>query len=367
MKDQLAEQLLARVMNWTPEKLAEERPLLQALAAYKYDEYQRFYPGQRFVETLALWLDDLKGPGEKELAYDFVRRRLVFFSIAEVNHLVSMAYPDFIRPHLLQVAANDAGINPYHVSRVAASDEFARHERSCLFLGLSDGARTDVFRRMNEGSISHEQVLQTYEISPERVDKVLKKLRNAIAERWPSAPDEAEARFRTIVLLDDFSASGSSYLRIEKGKPDGKIYEFIAKLLDQDHPCSRLVALGQVRILVVLYIATEQAVTHLRQRLKDLWGASNIVFDILVVHPLGDELRIGPGDPLQPLLEGYYDKCMETEHTEKGGVPIVYGYAGCGLPVVLSHNTPNNSIYPLWEKAPKLRALFPRVDRHTAS
>jgi len=210
-------------------------------------------------------------------------------------------------------------------------------------------------------------VLQTYEISPERVDKVLKKLRAAITERWPATPNAAEARFRTIVLLDDFSASGTSYLRIENGKPDGKISEFIGKLLDPGHPCSHLVATGEVRILVMLYIATQQAVTHVRQRLADLWAASNIVFEILVVHPLGSELRISPGDPLQSLLETYYDECMETEHTRKGGVPIVYGYAGCGLPVILSHNTPNNSIYPLWEKAPKLRALFPRVDRHTAS
>ena len=42
MKELLAERLLASVMNWQPEDLARERPILQAMAAYKYDEYQQF-------------------------------------------------------------------------------------------------------------------------------------------------------------------------------------------------------------------------------------------------------------------------------------------------------------------------------------
>jgi hypothetical protein len=367
MKDQLAEQTLARVMNWNPENVAEERPLLQVMAAYKYDEYQRFFPGQRFIETLALWLNDLNGKGEKELAYDFVRNRLVFFSTAEIHHLVSVAYPDFIRPCLIQTAACEACINRYHVARVAASSEFARCERSCLFLGLSDGARMDVFRRTNEGVVNQEQILQTYEISKQRVEKLLQKLRAAFQGKWPDAPDAATVRFRTIVLLDDFSASGTSYIRLENGERAGKLYEFTRELLTPDSHTAALVTQRQFRMLLVLYIATKQAIDHLRSHLDVIWTAEGIEFDILVVHPLGDELRIGPGDRLQPLLEKYYDSSMEDEHTAKGGVPITYGYAGCGLPVVLSHNTPNNSIYPLWKRAPQLRALFPRVNRHSAT
>jgi len=113
MKEQLAEQLLALAMNWGPEQLAQERPILQALAAYKYDEYQCYFPGQHFIETLALWLNDLETPDEKNLAYKFVRDELIFFSTAEIHHLVSVAYPDFIRPTLLRAAAAEAGINQY--------------------------------------------------------------------------------------------------------------------------------------------------------------------------------------------------------------------------------------------------------------
>jgi hypothetical protein len=365
MKEQLAEQLLARAMNWGPEQLAQERPILQALAAYKYDEYQRYFPGQRFIETLALWLNDLETQEEKDLAYGFVRKELIFFSSAEIHHLVSIAYPDLIRPTLLRAAAAEANINQYHVRRIAASREFRIEERSCLFLGLSDGARTDIFRRCNESIISHEQVLQTYEISAERVGKLLKKLDEDLRARVADCPKDP--KFRTLVLLDDFSASGTSYLRFDESKLRGKISDFSENLLNAEHPNSTLVTPSQLRILLVLYIASNKAVDHLKTHLGSLWAAKSISYEILVVHPLPDEIKIGQFHPLAGLLTKYYDPSMEDEHTRKGGCPITFGYAGCGLPLVMGHNTPNNSIYPLWKKGPRLRALFPRGSRHTSA
>jgi hypothetical protein len=56
MRDALAERLLGSVMEWSNEDIARQRPILQALASLKYDEYQQFSPGMRFVESLALWL-----------------------------------------------------------------------------------------------------------------------------------------------------------------------------------------------------------------------------------------------------------------------------------------------------------------------
>ena len=42
------------------------------------------------------------------------------------------------------------------------------------------------------------------------------------------------------------------------------------------------------------------------------------------------------------------------------------GMRAVRLPLVLAHNTPNNSVYLLWADKPDLRtkALFPRVSRH---
>ncbi len=365
MNEQLAELLLARVMNWQPEDVARERPVLQALAAYKYDEYQQFSPGLRFIESLALWLNDMKDPQHKAEAYKFVRERLVFFSTAEFHHFINIAYPDFIRPQLLRRVAVDAGLNPYHRSKLIATAEFKVHQRSCLFLGLSDGARTDVFRRANDGIITHEQIMQTYEVKTERVDKLLKKLRKDLGDISPGLPDRETARFGTVVLLDDFSGSGTSYLRREQaGELDGKLHEFSRDILDPDRPMAALVDVSNLRVMVVLYIATDQAVNHLQGMLKEIWGPKDIGFEILVVHPLFPGIRIQRGDSLDSLLSKHYDPVIEDEHTKKGGQDVKYGFAGCGLPVILSHNTPNNSIYPLWARTPTLRPLFPRVIRH---
>ncbi|ACB73840.1 phosphoribosyltransferase-like protein [Opitutus terrae] len=366
MKESLAERLLARVMDWQAEDVARERPTLQAMAAYKYDEYQQFSPGLRFVESLALWLNDLKDPAHKKEAYRFVKDRLIFFSTAEMHHLVSIAYPDFIRPRLLQRVATENGLNPYHLGRIADSQAFRIHERSCLFLGLSDGARTDVFRRTNEDTIDHEQVLQTYEIKKQRVGKLLNKLRSKLAKSIaPGMPAIEKAQFRTMVLLDDFSASGTSYLREENGHYDGKLNELALDIVNPQSDTAQLMDCSRAHVLVVLYIATEQALKHIEAALSKVWQGYNVTFDVLAVHPLAESIRIKRGDPLDALLDEYYDKDrMEDSHTEKGGQGVKYGYAGCGLPVVLAHNSPNNSIFPIWNSKGRLRALFPRVSRH---
>src|SRR3954454_18377591 len=101
MKEALAKRLLAEVLGWSPEEMSEELPALQAMAAYKYDDYQQFAPGMRFIESLALWLSQFAA-NDRRVAYRLAKERLVFCSVAEMNHLVSMAYPDLIRPHLLR-------------------------------------------------------------------------------------------------------------------------------------------------------------------------------------------------------------------------------------------------------------------------
>ncbi|MEN9402147.1 MAG: hypothetical protein RL091_850 [Verrucomicrobiota bacterium] len=365
MKEQLAERLLARVMNWRAEDVARERPILQAMAAYKYDEYQQFKPGMRFVESLALWLNDFTDPKHKEEAYKFVRERLLFFSTAEINHLVSIAYPDFIRPRLLHRVAADTGISKYYLGRLLETQALKIRQRSCLFLGLSDGARTDIFRRANEGVITHEQVLQTYEVKAQRGQKLLEKLRKDLTTKIaPGVAGLDKARFSTLVLQDDFSGSGTSYLRSNGDSFEGKLQEMAADLLNPESEAAKLFDCANTQVLLVLYIATEQALKHIRDALAKIWGGI-VNFEVIAIHPLPESIRIKPGDSLDGLLDAHYEPdVMEDEHTKKGGKTIKYGYAECGLPLVLSHNSPNNSIYPVWNTDGKLRPLFPRVSRH---
>jgi len=61
MKDENASQLLTKVMGWSStDQLTEYGdPVseLQMLGELKYDSYQRYAPGMRFIENLALWLN----------------------------------------------------------------------------------------------------------------------------------------------------------------------------------------------------------------------------------------------------------------------------------------------------------------------
>lgn len=367
MKNALAERLLAEVMGWSPEDVARERPVLQAMASYKYDEYQQFSPGMRFVESFALWLSQFKTQQEKELAFRFVMSQLIFCSSAEVNHLVSIVYADHIRPLLLRNAASEVGLNERHIAKVVNSDAFKVRQRQCLFLGLSDGARIDIFRRYNGEYLSHEQVWQTYEISRERVVDLLDKLKSDLEHLLGGNCSPQMQKFRTVVLLDDFSASGISYLRRkDDGTFAGKIAKFYRSITDKDNPASALVTLESVEIFVVLYMATDQAREHLENLSKELWESLGVKCSIIVTYPLHSEVCIKPGQghSIESLLDAYYDPSIEDDHTSKGGTNLKYGFAQCGLPLILSHNTPNNTLSLLWARSRSMRPLFPRISRH---
>ncbi|MFA5910597.1 MAG: hypothetical protein WC815_17590 [Vicinamibacterales bacterium] len=367
MKDLLAERLLAKVLGWTSEQVAVERPIVQALAAYKYDEYQQFSAGSRFIESLALWLDQFQSAHERRDAYEFVKTKLVFCSSAELRHLVEMAYPDHIRPILLDAAGgSDRRFRP---SSTASTDEFRIRQRQCLFLGLSDGARIDSFRRANP-ALNHEQIWQTHELSQPRVDKLLSKLSEHLEDILGRPPEAHERRFRTLVLLDDFSASGTSYFSLPADAPTGgKIFSFFDDVCGEK-PAARLIDPNDVEVITVLYMATEQAINHLQKASQATWGARGIQFRIEVVQPLPNEMKLalGQGAPINSLIEhpNYYDPALMDSHLSKGGTSDVrFGYADCGLPLVLHHNTPNNSISLLFAyETLKFRGLFPRIQRH---
>ena len=368
MRDRLAEELLARVLQWTNEDVAQERPLIQAVAAYKYDEYQQFSVGSHFIESLALWLNQFATTEERRTAYDFVKTSLVFCSSTEMRHLVEMAYPDHIRPTLLERSAD--GAERYRPRAIAERTDFKVRLRQCLFLGLSDGARIDAFRRANTPVLNHEQIWQTHELSEERVTKLLAKLEEHLTLMLDRPLEAHERRFRTLVLLDDFSASGTSYYALPAHAPSGgKIASFFRELCGHG-PLSRLVELADLEVFILLYMATEQAVAHLREASMATWGTRHIPCVVNAVQWLPNNIRLersGP-EPIRALIDDarYYDHSIHDSHLRKGGTADArYGYADCGLPLVLHHNTPNNSVALLWSYEDReFRGLFPRIQRH---
>lgn len=365
MKDALAEKLLAQVLGWSAEDIARERPLLQAMATFKYDEYEQYSPGMRFVESLARWLNQFE-TADRAIAYRFMKERLVFCSTQEMNHFVETAYPDHIRPILLEKVAAEQSLNRHRVGQVVASSAFRLRQRQCLFLGLSDGARIDVFRRTNR-VLDHEQIWQTHELSPGRVTELLSKLSEHVTKIEPAA--EVPSHFRTIVLLDDFSASGSSYFsQKDDGTYGGKVAKFLNGLTNSTDPLRTLCHPDGVEIVILIYMATEKAIEHLSSALKGYSAPGIVDVRIETVQPMPQTIVLlrDQSEEFGGLIEKYYDHGVFDVHLEKGKTKDArYGYADCGLPVVLHHNTPNNSVALLWSYEDKdIRGLFPRVQRH---
>lgn len=367
MKKELAEALLAKIMDWSDQEKARERARLETFASYKYDEYQQFSPGRRFIESLALWLAQFRAGDERRTAYDFVCGRLIFFSASEVNHLVELTFPTIIRPGLIARASDRSGVPPERIKAATATIEYRTLHRRTLYLGMSDGARTDWFRRANP-SVSNEQVFHAYDVSAVKTSDMVASLKKDLAALTGAEPVGDAALFENVVLLDDFTASGTSAIRFDSdsGKWKGKIPKIIEEL-EKPERLGACVVSG-VNVIIVAYVASDQAIDHIRDLLPRLpFAKGTVEFHVVC--------RLGPDVPLDPARDAaffqlmaddrYFDPDADDEHGAVGGTTKRYGYADGRLPVVLAHNTPNNSVYVLWaEDVHAVRGLFPRVSRH---
>lgn len=374
MRDSLARELLEKVTDWSPEQLTKERKDLQLLSEYKYDEYQQFSPGMRFIESLALWLEKFKGSRLQQIAYDFVKQKLIFVSTAELNHLIRMAYPDLIKSYLIVQVADELGINEFLIKKIINNPKFEILRRKCLFLGLSDGARIDLFRRFSV-VLKHEQVYPTYLITKAKA-KELKRELNEDLQKITKIPCSSE-KYKIVFLIDDFSASGVSYIREENlGEFEGKIKKFLEQIVptkeeEKDYEFLKEVFdMNNLKICIILYIATKRALQRIEDTTKKLLNGSGISVKVFAIQELDDKQSLSESDlgDLISFMKKNFDDVILTKQYKKGKHDKPYlGFDECSLPLVLSHNCPNNSLPIIWhESNPKgIRALFPRLQRYT--
>ena len=358
MNDSLARKLLANITGWHTKRLTCERKNLQLLSEYKYDEYQQFEPGMRFSESLALWLVQFEREN-RELAYEFVKNKIIFVSTAELNHLIRMAYPDFIKHRLIEQFAQELGIESHLVKQITCDEKFKVLERECLFLGLSDGAHVDVLRRFAQ--LKHEQVYPTYSITDTKAKDLLRELRRDVKEI--TGGENCGAKYRFVFLIDDFSASGISYLRQEDEEFKGKISSFYKQM--NNNQMFKEIFADNLKIYVVLYIATKKAKKYIEETARE----ADTPIEVIPIQVLDDTTSMDENDlgNFVDLMKEKFDKVILTRHYKKGkyGKPHM-GFDECGLSVVLSHNCPNNSLPIMWHNSEQknARALFPRFERH---
>lgn len=365
---------LRQLMGWSFEEDNRETNWLRMMSDFKYDSYRDFWAGIRFIEALLGWLQQFE-PADRKHAYDLVRQRLVFLSFTEIEHLVDRTRPVFVHNVLLDRVAKKANVPKYLIWAQAETQKLYEETlKRTLFIGLSDGARIDGFRRANAGLINNEQVALGYEMSHDK----WRDLHEELKERTK----DPGARFEVLFLVDDFTGSGKSLIRLEKNSWKGKL-----KKLAVSYRCHHNLFASDCAVVVHHYIGTAGAKTSIQQLLKQattaggpkVWfpNSVEISFDLLLAPELA--LTRGQNAQLDALVDKYYDARVETKSIKVGGTDAKFGFAACGLPLILEHNTPNNSIGLLWAESPgasesassavaathAMRALFRRRQRHT--
>ncbi len=377
MNSNLANQLLASIMKWDPKQLATERAALEFMGSMKYDTYGRYMPGTRFMSSLVQWLNQLEDAKDRDIAFKFIKEKLVFISSTQMNYLVDLLYDSKMRPILQKIATTEASMPSYMLSNKEVRRLFDVEKRSSLIIGLSDGAHTDILRR--SAGLSNEQVLTNYYPDGKKLDDMLAKLRKDKVLEGEKTPF-----FKSLFLVDDFTASGKSFIRYDQndGKYHGKLQKIIEELCiktdenDKTKHLSLLIAPQQqtIRINILFCIATEKAMKRINEDLKAYLNSCcferKVNFNVDTVQILEDSLADEiKGDPTLMLVlkkDKYFDEtAVITDSYEVGehNKPWL-GFDECALPVVLSHNTPNNSLPILWQDSNKFRGLFPRISRH---
>jgi hypothetical protein len=290
--------------------------------------------------------------------------------------LVETFVPEVVTPHLRQTVALQLGIKPYEVwADKTSADAFKRCLRKTLFVGMSDGSRIDMLRRANAGRISTEQVVPMMNIDREKWLDLSKNLREAQG----MTPCE---KFDCVYLIDDFTASGTTFIRRNKeGEWKGKLKKFNDLIRDARRDLNDLFPIAENYALYIHhYISSAQAQTALLERLENAkaewseWTCSEYTVTESLLLPDNLPLTRPADGPMLDLGENYYDHEIftraEKHCREAGQIDMKLGYANCALPIVLEHNTPNNSIPLLWAEttgesgARKMRSLFYRRDRH---
>lgn len=376
MRNDIAQALLLNVLHTSSfEDVADARKYFQNMAKYKYDGYQQYSTGMRFIERFALWLNQFD-TSDRHVALKFIREKLIFISQSEMNLLVSSAFPDVIRTYLIKDVSEIKKIPEYKVAEIIASKEYRKLVRQSLFCGMSDGAKMEFFRRSNAGIIFHEQIYQTHELSDERAGKMKTELVKDLKKILESEniPDD-ESKFKCVFLLDDFSASGTSYLKFEKKGSEviakGKIAAFY-KNIWENQGLSKIFDLEELKVYVIIYLCTEQAKSMIEGYFAELEKKYKRKPELICLHVIPNTNKLSEVSDEQILTlcknDAYYDQVeLEDEHTRQGGGPGVrMGFGQCALPVILFHNTPNNSISLLWsyDASRKFKGLFPRIPRH---
>lgn len=375
MNQRLGLRLLGEVMQWSDEQARDEFRWLKLMSRFRYDGYEDFRAGVRFLERLSVWLQQFK-PEDRETAYQFIKKSLVYLGPSEMQLLVERMYPEVIERRLLRAVSAKRGIPSYAVwqNPAAVSDLKALRRRS-LFMALSDGARIDEFRRANVGVLSNEQIVVATQLDGSKWKDLLKELRKE---------QGSAVSFEEVYLIDDFVASGTTLLRYDDEQESwkGKLVKFRDTLSEAQAALSgESIVAETAPIHIHHYVGSAYAESTIPERVLEMRRSTEkaewldrVTFSFGYVLPIDLPLTKQSPEPFRKLVEYYYDPSLQNRHSAVSGIDsMMFGYKNCGLPLVFEHNTPNNSLPLLWAETTgdpakgihSMRPLFRRRQRHS--
>lgn len=380
MPGNVALDLVAEVMGWDGsdgDPTVGEFAWLKMMSSIKYDGYADFRAGVRFLENLAIWLRQFPTREDRLTAYDFFKRRLVYISPAELKCLIEIFVPEVVTPQLRREVAHQRGIRPYEVwATPESAKRFQEALRSTLFVGMSDGSRIDMLRRANAGRISPEQIVAALIIDDAKWKSLGKELEKSLG---------AGRKFDRVYLIEDFTGSGTTFARKVGGEWKGKLHKFEERVKEAKSkldPNDKFPLREGYDVHIHHYISSDQASIALRENVdavKDEWkdrSFGNVYVSEGIRLPASLKLSDDQDAEMLRLCDTFFDSGLDrklAEHLKESGIDTVrFGYARCALPLILDHNTPNNTIPLLWAETngdPEngvhmMEPLFRRRDRH---
>jgi hypothetical protein len=310
-----------------------------ALATLKFDRYEQYPPLTTFADALLAWLRQAAA-ADRAAMLTWLHHNLVFISPEQMRSLVQAFADDWLVTATMQLAATaqlagSGGEDRNGGSRQAAVEQ---HLRGTAVCALSDGVPLAALRRATR-YLSHDQFWTD--------------IRSLLVSR---------PRLRHVVLVDDFSGTGKSLaFRTDDGSCVGRIGNLHEALRDWPagpggDACPGDAGLGDVAtpaVSLVLLIATADALEHLAGLLAP-WGYGVHALQVISAPPVTAEAE-------------WSARYLGITPDPTAKTHINAGYRGGNLPLVLHHNTPNDSYALLWSSGTPggrpWQPLFPRVDR----
>lgn len=377
MRFDLAKQFLTQLMGWNDIEATEKLREMDLMSDIKYDSYDQFMPGIKFVGNFYLWLSQFKDLQERKLMYDFVSKYIIYINSNQVSYLIDLLYNTKVIPLIRSKVVEDfktkgETVNKYYYKRLDNSEEFRSHKRKTLFIGLSDGSHIDIIRR--NSYLNNDQVLTNYYPDDNKIDSLAKDLAAS-----KELKNDDTKKFESIVLIDDFTASGSSFIRKkEDGSFGGKLPTFF-EAINKKQKFKDLFIEGY-EIYLYFLIATNNSLNHIRGLLDDFMQEHPYLkVEVDCVNLLGDDAKFTNHEEqeakdMMAIIEKdcYINEPALTnaykESYPDGDKRYHLGYKQCALTVVLNHNTPNNSLPIIWQPEKDgenhLYPLFYRITRH---